>query len=803
MRINTSHRYRLEKKYFIGDALPHKWTSVYNYKPVSEDRFVDKGEVFAIISLYASSGFNAMTAGNLLIDCFHETYFESKKQQITGALSEAITAVQDRLSELLAKEEVVAKDGVDFNITAMVIRGDEVYFSTLGGNKIYLLPYTEATKLLDITASLRDPFGKGIIRIGSSYLRRDQRFLLMSERAAVDINDEEKIYALRSLNDLRFKNRDYSNPEEISMFLIGVGVDMSDRQPLAPTLQEKIAGNVPVEKIEVNDVEEQKSRTTQEFYETPRQLVGLENQEGHDNYGHQLPPDAQDFVSDFDTEDGDTGSKVEWQEKLRNIQSGAKLWVSKLRGKIEKYRRDREAKKLQSLREGAALQSEATGMYHPAHLPETRIDISQLSTIRGMFVGFTQRLREFKDIVLYDLLLVNQSGRYVIKRDSITFKALILLGIMIIILIIYTSISSIGRSREESRKRDDAYRSLEIIRQDIDKIEDSAVLNSKSFGDIAAREELLRSITRVEGKFSPSLDVLPEEDIKAEKDRLVNAKTKVLKIKNPNFSVLADIGNVFEGNIVDFVQIDRNLYILDAEKGRIYQQPVFGGDATIVIDGLKQPTSLAVDGNNELVVYESGAADVISIVNPATKEKRNVVGLSIGKLPKAKDMAVYTNTNGLYLVSTGLAEVFLSTRTGANYAIPTNRYSAAGLNDIQDIEIVDGRIVLLAKGIGIDRVGIDGASESVTAFDDVTKSIKTAEAMGQDSEWLYFADNDKKRLLILTKSRGNLFTSDFVSQVMLDKVEGEVLEIYVDRNKDLIFLATSRRIYALKWSEVQ
>src|SRR5690349_20111145 len=117
---------KIQSKYYIGDALGHVWSSVYNYKPQSDETLEKKGEVYAVFSISAPEDFYAATAGNLLVDVFHESYFESKKESVLEAAEAAITSVRDRLTQLMEHDAEAELEGVDLHITVTIVRGDEI-----------------------------------------------------------------------------------------------------------------------------------------------------------------------------------------------------------------------------------------------------------------------------------------------------------------------------------------------------------------------------------------------------------------------------------------------------------------------------------------------------------------------------------------------------------------------------------------------------------------------------------------------------------------------------------------------------
>jgi len=159
---------QIQKKYFIGDTVPGKWSSVYTYKPLNQDIRTSRGEIFAAISLQAPQDFASPTAGNLLIDYLHESYFENDKDKALVALEKALINTSKYLMKFLENDKA-ADVGIDLNITAMVILEDVAYFAVLGEGHIHVF---RDGNLSDLAHALRDPTGEGLVRSGSMVLKR-------------------------------------------------------------------------------------------------------------------------------------------------------------------------------------------------------------------------------------------------------------------------------------------------------------------------------------------------------------------------------------------------------------------------------------------------------------------------------------------------------------------------------------------------------------------------------------------------------------------------------------------------------
>jgi len=127
----------VQKKYFIGDNKPGIWSSVYAYKPHNPEFLKKRGEIFAAVTLTGPTTFNVATAGNLLLDHLHETYFENQGDTVLMALEKAILSINKHLQKLLENDDA-AETGIDIELTTMVLHNDIACFASTGSGHVYL-----------------------------------------------------------------------------------------------------------------------------------------------------------------------------------------------------------------------------------------------------------------------------------------------------------------------------------------------------------------------------------------------------------------------------------------------------------------------------------------------------------------------------------------------------------------------------------------------------------------------------------------------------------------------------------------
>jgi len=813
----------ITKRYFIGESLPHNWATVYNYKPQTTEILEDKGEIFAVISLIAPPTFNAVTAGNLLVDCLHESYFENKKKGILDALDSAILSTQTRLSELLAHEDKIGEEGVDLNITTVVIRKSEIYFANYGSNKILLLPYETSTQVIDISASLRDPFGKGIIKIGSSFLQPDQRFILLTSNAELEIEKVDLISSLSSFNDLRFKNYEFSKTEEIAIFMLGINLNLTDNSvdinsPISSTIN-SVAINPPVEVLpedELNNGDNQSELEemveTTEMTETTETTAPLDDgDEGNLVETEVIESESADSLKETTLAEKLSPRLKIVREKIKTGLQNIPIYYKKL---VAAYQKRQEIKKLQSLREKAADDTNSSEL--PGQVTaSSRTDVDNLAgltpvntnniTIKviadKIINNFKIVIIRIKNYVQQDLIERTDKGIRV-RKTSLSFRILAFLIVVICIVGVYSVIRQSAISRDRNNKLLAAEDKLTSITHNIDTIESSPVVTSHAFGDIPQREELLTQIATVQAKFTADLNLIPGKDVSTQQSRLSNLKDITLKLLKADFTLFTDVGNTFEGKVSDFLVLGQNVYILDKMKGKIYRQPIRGGNAEVVIDGLNSPAKFAADGDGNLVVYDSGGSGgVLALVNPVTKSITRFNNLTSAKLPEPSAVSVYQTNNNFYLVAPGLTKVLQTYKVGKSYGNPISRASDPSYIDLRGVKILNGRIVILAGSVGLVEIGVGNITPD--AFPEIIAGVKESSAFATDDDYIYLLDSPQNKLLIFAKPRQEMPVIDYVGQLDLTKIAEPILTVGSDKKNDLVFLGTSSKIYTFTRSQIQ
>jgi hypothetical protein len=762
-------------KYFIGESSEREWASVYNYKPQSPEILSEKGEIFAVIKLQSPEGFNASTAGNLLIDELHETYFESKKNNITDCILHSITAVQNRISELLVNEEA-AEEGVELDISVMVLRNNEVYFAVLGDNQILLLD-EEKNRFIDLSKALQDPYGKGIIRIGSSFLFPNQKFLLTTKDIFIDFKESEVAKEVDKFTDILFKNHNFDFPELIALFMIGYQL---------PDLESPSLSN-----IQDLEAEYEEEDYEEENYQ-PEEITVKPDSEINNN------------LEDEEVVEGTNESPLSLiQNQFNKIKEETKRIPQRWQNLQNRRKQKQKFSELQSIRKDGADPHQINQEIIEDVYNKTK-NYDNYSTFQTILFKTRDFFITIKDFILYDLLRVNQVRYGEVAKTFLTPDRLKMIGIVggiiLGVVITYSIISGMGARSARNQQIADAQDLLTRIETQLDTLETSPILNNNSNTNTSSRQTFIDDLNEVSGQFNETLDVLPNSDVDQQRSRIESMKNDILRIKELSPELIIDVGNIYEGEISDIIIDSQNIYLTDTRNGQLIRQPAIGGNSEVIATGIDSPQSLAFDGNNDIVVLSGGSGSAVRIISPVTGNVNEIAGITNTNFNAVDQSTIYGLTNSLYSVTGNNDQVRQLNKVGSSYSLPTTRYNDPNLGLVKDLAVIDARIVLLTSEQGLIRV--DVPNSRTEAFSSDLDSIKSATAFGYDQDYIYIVDNVSDRLLVFTLDRAGQPIFDFVSQIPLSDIEEQIIEVETGLDQNRLILTTSTKVYSFPKSNL-
>lgn len=189
-----------KKTYFISSKRKQgHWSSVYNYLPKNKTLAETRGEIFAAINLKTDKGFDAPDAGNKLLDRLHENYFESKNSNNIEALAEAIYSVKEYLEELIKDNSVVAKKGVELDISALIIDSNVASFIVLGQGNIKIIREDQLTSLVEELDNSQE------LKLGSIFVENGDKIFIGTEESTKELASQtiKKIARIFDVTELK------------------------------------------------------------------------------------------------------------------------------------------------------------------------------------------------------------------------------------------------------------------------------------------------------------------------------------------------------------------------------------------------------------------------------------------------------------------------------------------------------------------------------------------------------------------------------------------------------------------------
>lgn len=231
MTENISRKFYLGKKILKGYL-----ASVYNYRPRNENILQRKGEVFAVLRLKTDPDFDLITAGGILLDYFHETYFEIQETSTLLALEKTVISSSRHLAKLIDNDNKVGKSGIEMDLLAAAIVGNVAYFVNVGTSGLHILRDGE---IVDLIPALKDPTGEGLVEVASMELQENDRLLMCTE--AVDkLLKDDQIEKILDKFDLDEFPQNHKDDQEHALMIISYEKTipaMKEIEPVEPDEQ--------------------------------------------------------------------------------------------------------------------------------------------------------------------------------------------------------------------------------------------------------------------------------------------------------------------------------------------------------------------------------------------------------------------------------------------------------------------------------------------------------------------------------------------------------------------------------------
>jgi hypothetical protein len=790
----------ITKKYFIGRTLKSgKWSSVYTYKPQNPQILRDRGQIFATISLESHEDFSITTAGNLILDFFHEAYFDNSEDLPFVALEKAIISTSKYL-QMLIQNEKSASFGIDMDLLGVICIADIVYVVNLGKSSLFL--YRDG-RITEISSHLKDPTGEGIIKIGSMLSKKGDVFTLATKSLVDEITEDDFIDMSIDFSEIKLKQREYENESQISMLMIGFNVDRKEASAEHNWLNDQLESQ---DKVEINtnqgiDTGEIKSLDSNELvYAQDKEIdeevilekdIDTADEVSQDN---DINKEPNDELSNFDVDDDqeidqiDNKPKSNMSIKLVNIKEKILGIVFALKQKFIKNNLSSE------------LNSE---------------DISEQKTyvviVNKIIINIKKIFIKAKDFFLYKILKLEKSGVYVRGKDhkrKPNYRVIIFTIVIALIILIFgiRTISNATAQREQTKI---AKQNLEIANNLISEVDSAAVMRAKE-NNTPVKLELYRKLDEAEEKINLVKQTgVFEEEITERIEKIINLRNildRAIPVIDPK--LIFDFGNAFPGaNITDFTSNGKEIFLTDSQYGKVYKININGSNPEEFINGLVRPRNIVIDDKGDLIVLDESPDDKrLLTVNQNDKSIVRHSGTSEFRVGGVSKMQFTNVSNGrIYALDNTNKSVIFLQRTGDSYGIPAERLRMDEIAEAKDLFIIDLKIYLLLKkhdGLYI-HFGDNDDTPSLTGLKQ-GDSFLDATAIYVDGLYTYIADPINSRILVFNKGQSEMsMKAQFVFQGNTSNAFKDIRKIYADINANRLLVLDGTKIYEIDLSRLR
>lgn len=723
------------KFYFSKEIQKGYLSTVYNYKPRNENILARKGEVFAVLHLKSDPDFDLITAGGILLDYFHETYFEIQETSTLLALEKTVISSSKHLAKLIDNDNKVGKTGIEMDILAMSIVDNVAYFVNAGSSSLKVLREGE---LVDIKSALKDPSGEGMVEVASMELMPDDRLIISTDAVSKLLKKDQTEELLKKfdIEDFPKKAKDsYEHALMIVGYKLGEKKDKEDNAILDSEEDDKTLGELIASEKEEVLVES-------EFVDEPEISSEVEPKE--------------EEVDAIDQAEAVDENEISKEEELENSE-------------IEK------------IDEEEVVESED-------RKPST---IKEEKTYKVLLTKLTNKLKLLPKRVKSSF---NKSQPELVPSKAKPRQKMIAVVLILFLLsgALYIGVRQAIKNNTEKVETEEVQVSLEVLTQKVETIE-NLVAEIKLNDSTEKRQLGINEIALARAEIDKVKDF---EQVKTEvegfSNRVLAAENyfnRIVPVSEEN--KLVDVASFFPDAVLSDVAFSSTkIFLSDSGLGKIYSVNYDGTDLQEMVADLKNPTSITIDTQGRVIYLDDSPENRIGIFDPATKATKRLAGTSTARIGEAVSLEFAEISGGrVYLINKTDKKVMYLEKTGDNYGLPAARFELSELATGKDMYIIDNKIYVLAEvNQGLYRFlnGQDDSPELIglPEGEDMNKST----GMFVDGTNIYFTDPVNKRVAVFDKG---VQTAKFKGQYKSQ--DGEMLGELVD----LISVVAQGKIYTM------
>lgn len=753
----------ISRKFHIGKEIRKGYlASVYNYRPRNEEILARKGEVFAVLRLRTDPDFDLLTAGGILLDYFHETYFEMRESSTLLALEKTVISSGKHLAKLIEKEEKVSKTGIEMDLIAAAIVEDRAFFVNVGNSSLYI--YRDGNQV-DLGPALKDPTGEGLVEVASMSLEKRDRILMTTEAASSLMSDLQikKILDKFDLNEFPQKSK---KDHEHALMLIGYSLE--DKKAEAPVIVE--------ERMTVEELDAEADIDGKEMLKDSAE-TGLveEMEEGDTGVGEDEPEEG--FENELDetavSEETDETEVVSEDESMGEDRSTTE---SQFEDELDEAY-------------GEGIKTPKT---YQVLLTNAKESIKTLpGKLSSKISKKTSKGRREQDT------LDTPTARGELQKAP--QKKYLILGIAIVLCTgaLYLGVRQAIKNNEEKIQTEEVQVSLDALKERVQLLEE-LVSEIKLADSTEKREQGLSEVVLAKEEIEKVKDFdSVKEEIDQYSQRIEVAEdyfNRIITVGSDD--ELLDVASFFpDAKISDLAFSTSKIYLTDEGLGKIYSVGYDGTDIAEVVSDLTNPTSITIDNDGKVIFLDAASENRIGIYDPETGNTRRLAGTSQSRIGDVADIEyAQIGTGRIYLVDRENTRVMYMDKSGENYSLPASRFTLSELSTGKDIYIIDNKIYILAgfkQGLYRSFNGQDDSPELIGLPQG--QDMLSATGMFVDGTNIYFTDPVGGRIAVFDKG---IQTAKFKGQY-----KSKDSNIF-SGIKDMVVVPSQGKIYTIDQSVV-
>jgi hypothetical protein len=732
------------KFYFGKDSKKGYFASVYTYRPRNENILERKGEIFAVLRLRTDPDFDLMTAGGILLDYFHETYFEIQEKSPMLALEKTVISSSKHLAKLIDKDKKISDTGIEMELIATSIVGENAYFVNVGDNGLFIFRNKE---FVDLKPALKDPNGRKEVEVASMKLLPNDRLLLATE-AVVDLVSKQQLQKLLKKFDLDDFPQKSKNDHEQALVLIGYEVDSkgeSDDDEAIPAVPMTVVEDVDAEVAEVDADEEVLGEVEPDALEMDEELEAIADD-----------ADLKDAeTKDEDLEKGDSEGEQDKSDDENEI-----------------YEKTHEE----------SVSNEPTDKTKVSTKPKT---------YKVLMTNFTAKLKALPTII--------KSKKRPSVGSSNPSTKFIILGIIIVLSAgaLYIGVRQAIKNNEDKVRTEEVNVSLDLLKEKVEAIEE--IVDDLKLAD--STEKRQQGINEVQSAYEEIDKVKDVESVKSEVEEYKSRVAKAEDYFNRIIAVtsddkLVDVGSYFpDAKISDITYSADSIYLTDAGLGKVYSVSYDGKEIEEIVSGLKNPTSITYDPKGFVIYVDESDDNQIGIYSVESKTTRRLTGTSASRVGEIGDIEYAEISSGrIYLIDKTNKRMMYMEKSGDNYGLPASRFTLEEFTSGRDLYIIDNKIYALAdfkQGLYRFFNGQDDTPELIGMTDGM--DMRSATGLYVDGTNIYFSNPVTNSVAVFDKG---IQTAKFKGQF-----KSKDTNIF-SGIKDLVVVSSKGKIYTVDQSVI-